>query len=70
MTRESIIELQKIDCNCNDCKFMLRDLLRPPKKHTPSPINYGRCIKFKKAVSFIPATCQLDMQKCFAHRKD
>lgn len=27
MTRESIIELQKIDCNCNDCKFMQRDMM-------------------------------------------
>ena len=26
MTKESIIELQKIDCNCNDCVFMVRDL--------------------------------------------
>lgn len=25
MDKESIIELQKIDCNCNDCKFMNRD---------------------------------------------
>ena len=25
MNRESIVELQKIDCNCNDCKFMVRD---------------------------------------------
>lgn len=25
MDRESRIELQKIDCNCNDCKFMARD---------------------------------------------
>lgn len=25
MTKESIIELQKIDCNCNDCWFMVRD---------------------------------------------
>lgn len=25
MTKESIVELQKIDCNCNDCKFMVRD---------------------------------------------
>lgn len=24
----SIIELQKIDCNCNDCKFMVRDFER------------------------------------------
>lgn len=26
MDKESIIELQKIDCNCNDCKFMVRDI--------------------------------------------
>lgn len=25
MTKESIYELQKIDCNCNDCKYMQRD---------------------------------------------
>ena len=25
MDKESIYELQKIDCNCNDCKFMVRD---------------------------------------------
>lgn len=26
MDAQSIHELQKIDCNCNDCKFMVRDL--------------------------------------------
>lgn len=26
MNKESLYELQKIDCNCNDCKFMLRDI--------------------------------------------
>lgn len=26
MDKESIFELQKIDCNCNDCKFMVRDI--------------------------------------------
>lgn len=25
MTKESRYELQKIDCNCNDCIFMVRD---------------------------------------------
>ena len=25
MDKESIYELQKIDCNCNDCAFMIRD---------------------------------------------
>ena len=27
MTKESIYELQKIDCNCSDCIFMERDLV-------------------------------------------
>jgi hypothetical protein len=26
MDKESIIELQKIDCNCNDCVFIQRDI--------------------------------------------
>lgn len=26
MDKESVIELQKIDCNCNDCKFMERNI--------------------------------------------
>jgi|VirMetMinimDraft_7_1064189.scaffolds.fasta_scaffold100274_2 hypothetical protein len=28
MDRESIIELQKLDCNCNDCIFLVRDQVR------------------------------------------
>ncbi len=28
MTKESIYELQRIDCNCNDCGFMKRDFNR------------------------------------------
>lgn len=68
MNKESIIELQKIDCNCNDCKHMIRDLKRPPKKGSPCPINYGHCYLFDKPVSFIPATCQIETQDCFEHR--
>ncbi len=26
MDKESIYELQKIDCNCNDCAFLVRDI--------------------------------------------
>jgi len=33
-------------------------------------INYGRCTKFNKDVSFIPNTCQLETQNCFRHRLD
>lgn len=70
MTKESIYELQKIDCNCNDCGYLVRDLNRRPDKGKPSPINYGNCNKFNKPVTFIPATCQIDTQNCFIHRKD
>lgn len=69
MTKESIIELQKIDCNCNDCKFMQRDLNMPPEKGKAAKINYGNCTKFNKPVTFIPATCQIETQHCFEHRK-
>lgn len=27
MDKESIYQLQNIDCNCNDCKFMVRDFV-------------------------------------------
>lgn len=70
MTKESIYELQKIDCNCNDCKFMQRDMSRPPAKGQSAKISYGTCSKFDKPVSFIPAVCQIDTQDCFIHRKD
>ena len=33
-------------------------------------INFGRCDKFDKEVTFIPNTCQLDTQECFTHRRD
>lgn len=32
-------------------------------------INYGRCSKFDKDVSFIPNTLQLETQECFEHRR-
>jgi hypothetical protein len=70
LEKESIYLLQKIDCNCNDCGFMARDLSRPPDKNKPAPINYGYCNRFNKHVTFIPATCQPDTKHCFRHRKD
>lgn len=33
-------------------------------------LNYGECLKFKKQVSFIPNTCQIENLHCFIHRKD
>ena len=70
MTKESLYELQKIDANCNDCRYMLRDLTRPPRKGAPCPTNYGHCNKFDKEVMFTPGLCSLDTQECFVHRRD
>lgn len=77
MNKESIIELQKVDCNCNDCKFMVRDFEKRKKydnlyvgaENASYRINYGNCTKFNKEVSFIPNTCQPQTQKCFQHRR-
>ncbi len=82
MTKESIIELQKIDCNCNDCKNLIRDFNRYKsfdmlytnengRISNPSyRPNYGHCKKFNlKAISFVPNTCQLETQQCFEHRR-
>lgn len=74
----AIYERQKIDCNCNDCVFMVRDLdkrksfdhLHENQKNASFRINYGNCLKFNKPVSFIPNNCQLETQDCFKHRKD
>ena len=70
------IEQQLIDCNCNDCKFMVRDLeiLNKHKKTFAGTgimdkLNFGMCTKFNKSVTFIPNTCQLETQECFEHRK-
>jgi len=76
MDKESRYQLQLIDCNCNDCKFMVRDLekLEEHKKTYEGTglmdrLAFGDCFKFSKPVSFIPETCQIDTQQCFEHRK-
>lgn len=77
LNRESLIELQKIDCNCNDCIFMERDVkkrqsfdhLHEGQINASHRINYGNCLKFNKPVNFIPNTCQLETQQCFTHRR-
>ena len=77
MDKESIFELQKIDCNCNNCKFMVRDfekleLHKLSYKGTGlmDNLNYGYCNKLNKDVTFIPNVCQSDTQNCFTHRKE
>ena len=80
MQKDSIIALQKIDCNCNDCIFMIRDLEKRKSFDIQYLINgiatdpswrpaYGNCSKFNKPVSFLPNTIQIDTQECFKHRR-
>lgn len=117
------IELQNIDCNCNNCIFMERDIekynswkekweklsleefnkeksrsiniakqliinsssvdekkngegmLRVAEKmrfqfDKTGLINYGKCSKFNKEITFIPNICQLDTQTCFKNRRE
>jgi hypothetical protein len=50
MNLESIIELQKIDCNCNDCKHMVRDVEKFNKSkqwHYDNQLRYFNLIKEK-----------------------
>lgn len=80
MNKESIVELQKIDCNCNDCKHLIRDIekyksfdhmyIEDGKVTNPShrPL-YGKCGKLNKPIVFIANTCQLETQDCFEHRR-
>lgn len=55
MDKESIIELQKIDCNCNDCISMKRDVSRFKKSladHHRWQLDYFNTIRdnlYKKA---------------------
>lgn len=72
------IELQNIDCNCNNCAFMIRDMFKfkyyehlyGHSKKASYRINYGFCDKLKKDISFIPNICQIETQKCFVNRKN
>lgn len=76
MDKESIFELQLIDCNCNDCGSMVRDF-DMLKKHKESyegtglmdRLNFGFCKKKWEEISFIPGICMIETQKCFEHRK-
>jgi 5,10-methylenetetrahydrofolate reductase len=99
MDKESRFELQKIDCNCNDCFFMERDFPRYKKWESAarqrqlkdferkkeigeiranaqfqfdktSLLQYGKCSKLKKDISFIPNVCQIETQECFLHRRE
>lgn len=74
MDKESIYELQKIDCNCNDCKYFERDIEKTKRLNTNDKIvackiHYGKCIKLNKDVGEIANICLLHTQECFEHRR-
>lgn len=48
-------ECQKIDCSCNDCKFLDRQ--------------NKMCLKFNKIIKIHPNLCHPQNQSCFIHRK-
>lgn len=75
MDKESIYELQKIDCNCNVCKYFERDIEKTKRLNKNDQIvefkiHYGTCTKFNKEIGEIANICLLHTQECFKHRKD
>lgn len=71
-------ELQCLDCNCNDCFYMKRDLNKKNEQDVrfmasigkKSDAHYGFCSKFESEIKFYPNLCSLETQQCFKHRKD
>ncbi len=85
MDKTSTIELQKIDCNCNDCTFMNRDLERFKKSlddHHRWQLDYFNAVRnnlYQKAESWIslgfpeksePLKIEADRMKFQFNRKE
>lgn len=75
MDKISIYELQKIDCNCNNCKYFERDIDLTASKNNNEQIfackiHYGYCNKLNKQVGEMANIALLNTQNCFIHRKD
>ena len=75
MDKESIYELQKIDCNCNNCGYFIRNIAKTKRLNTNEHIksfiiHYGFCEKLKKEIGEIANICLLHTQECFIHRND
>ncbi len=75
MDKDSIYELQKIDCNCNNCGYFERDIEKTKRLNNNEQIvackvHYGHCAKLNKSVGEIANICLLHTQQCFVHRKD
>ena len=71
------IELQNIDTNCNNCRFMQRDVakfnsfnhLHKGAEKSSHRVNYGRCNNLDKDVSFLPNVCMPENKECFENRR-
>ena len=75
MDKESIYELQKVDCNCNNCLYFDRDVEKTKLKNNnphivANKIHYGFCTYLIKDVAEIANICLPYNQECFKHRKD
>jgi len=68
------IDLELIDCNCNNCIHFIRDIEKT-KQSNKNPqiveckIHYGFCDKLKKEVAEIANMTLLHTQDCFKHRR-
>lgn len=68
------IELQNLDCNCNNCIHFERDIEKT-KLNNNNPqlvsgkVHYGRCAKLNKDVAEIANILLLHTQDCFENRR-
>jgi len=74
LEKESIFELQLLDCNCNNCGFFVRDIektqaLNSNEKIIANKIHYGKCDKLNIPIAEIANIALLETQGCFVHRK-
>lgn len=72
---KSSIELQNLDCNCNNCVYFIRDTnktktLNNNPQIVSNKIHYGVCVKFTKEVSAIANILLLHTQHCFKNRRN
>lgn len=68
------IELQNLDCNCNNCKWFIRDVEKTKLNNTndkivANKVHYGTCGKFNKPVAEIANILLLHTQNCFENRR-
>ena len=66
----SALELLKCEPENEAYKKMLVDAFDMVFYFESNKNNFGNCSKYNKAITFIPATCQIETQHCFVHRRD